>query len=95
MGYYQIQPSQIICNHTRQDSSKNLLIEQPTIPIHFEPAQLPKIDREQIIWFNESRFKKDSGMGAYNSMQVQFPYDEHDMYNPTSSTIPSESANMG
>ena len=55
---------------TKQD----LLDEAKTYPLApcFDPDLLPKIDRTQLVWFDEMHIKQKAGLNIHADLQIRF-----------------------
>jgi len=68
---------------------EDLLVKYSTYPFPpwLDPDNLPKINWQQVVWYDEMNIEQEGGACIFNNLQIRFHIDEHGWYNPTSNLI--------
>ena len=60
-----------------------------TIPLHYHPDHLPKITREQLVWFDETHIQQEGGVVSRSGIQIRFPRDATGAFSTKSDINPN------
>ena len=58
------------------------------IPPGFDPRLLPKLSRNQVVFFDETHIEQEGGLVTTTGYQIRFPRDENGRYCPASGQTP-------
>ena len=63
-------------------SKKDLLKEYDVIPSYFDPTQLPTLNPNQIVWWDETHIRQEAGIVTTDGYQIRLARDKDGKYDP-------------
>ena len=64
-------------------TEEELKCEYPDgIPMEYDPKQLPRLTREQVIFYDETHLEQEEGSTTTTGYQIRFPRDSEGRYSP-------------